>query len=303
MIRFTRSALLLSVLSPCCTAPVVAQASRATSASQAHPGQGAFEVTSGLGRKLYALPDSDAISTARSELAKDPGNVVLVLKLSKAQAGQRQYREAVMTDTHGIARAPSSAELYIERGHRELGLRQFRSAMIDLEHAVQLDPKQLDAHYHLALSHYFEGEFPEAARSFRMALDLAKSDDSIIDCSNWLYVSLRRAGQEKEATDVLKRITPGMTNTEPHLKAYLQLLRFYQGAPESSVLPPRPAPADLEAELGFNTQTYAVGNWHLYHHDAAKATELFQSVVPGQAWNSWGFIGSETELVRMRKAK
>ena len=93
-----------------------------------------------------------------------------------------------------------------------------------------------------------------------------------------------------------------MTNTEPHLKAYLQLLRFYQGAaPESTVLPPHPAAGDTESELGFNTQTYGVGNWHLYNSDPKKATELFKSVVPGEAWNSWGFIGSETELIRMSK--
>ncbi len=261
-----------------------------------------LETTSGLGRKLYALPNSPAIEAARAELAKDPQNVALVLKLSKAQAGQRQYKEAIMTDTSGIASAPSNADLYIERGHRELGLRQFRSAMIDLEHAVSLDPTKLDAHYHLALSHYFEGEFPEAAHSFKAALDLAKTSDSIIDCTNWLYVSLRRAGQEKEAAEALKRITPEMTNTEPHLKAYLQLLRFYQGAaPESTVLPRHPAAGDTESELGFNTQTYGVGNWHLYNSDPKKATELFKSVVPGEAWNSWGFIGSETELIRMSK--
>ena len=45
-----------------------------------------LETTSGLGRKLYALPDSPAIEAARAELAKDPQNVALVLKLSKAQA-------------------------------------------------------------------------------------------------------------------------------------------------------------------------------------------------------------------------
>ena len=303
MLGTSRSTILLSVLCSCLTTPIFGKATQAFPAAPAHEGPGALEVTSKLGRKLYALPDNDAIGAARAELAKDPGSIELILKLSKAQAGRRQYREAIMTDTQGIAHAPSSAELYIERGHRELGLRQFRSAMIDLEHAVQLDPSQLDGHYHLALSHYFEGEFPEAAHSFDMALKLAKSDDSIIDCSNWLYVSLRRAGKEEEAAEVLKRITPGMTNTEPHLKAYLQLLRFYQGTPESTVLPPHPAAGDLEGELGFNTQTYGVGNWHLYNHDPKKAAALFQSVLPGDAWNSWGFIGSETELIRMHVSK
>ena len=290
---------MLSVRRVLCVAAVVSFATPFVMAQQ-----GALETTSGLGRKLYALPDNAAVTSAKAAVAKDPKNVSLYLTLSKAEAGQRQYREAIDTDTQGIALAPSDADLYIERGHRELGLRRFRAAMIDLEHAVSLDPSKLDAHYHLALSHYFEGEFPEAAKSFQSALDLAKSSDSVIDCSNWLYVSLRRAGQEAQAKQVLTRITPEMTNTEPHLKAYLQLLRFYQGvALESTVLPPHPAAGDLEAELGYNTQTYGVGNWHLYHQDVPRAKALFESVVPGEAWNSWGFIGSETDLVRLQKGK
>ena len=290
----------LCLIAACTCVPSLA----AQGASPTAPSNGALEVSSSLGRKLYALPDNAAIVTARAELAKDAGSPALAVKLSKAQAGQRQYREAILTDTQAIALSPNDADLYIERGHRELGLRQFHPAMADLEHAVSLDPAKLDAHYHLGLAHYFLGEFPQAARSFRAALDLAKTSDSIIDCDHWLYVSLRRAGQEQEASEVLKRITPEMTNTEPHLKAYLQLLRFYQGAaPESSVTPPKPAPGDLESELGYNTQTYAVGNWHLYYHDPEGAVPYFASVVTGDAWNSWGFIGSETELSRIRKTK
>jgi tetratricopeptide (TPR) repeat protein len=265
--------------------------------------RGALEVTSGLGRELYALPDDAAIVKARANLEKDPRNVSLVLALSKAQAGRRQYREAIDTCTRGLAFAPKSAELYVERGHRELGLRRFRAAMIDLEHAVSLDPRNLDASYHLALSHYFLGEFDDAAHYFKNALDLARNTDSVIDCSNWLYVSLRRAGKERDAALVLKRITPDMKNTEPHLYFYLRLLRFYQGRiTQEQVLPPKPAsPSDTEAELSFDTVNYGVGNWHLYNHQPAPAVELFRKVVEGQAWNAWGFIGSETELVRMKR--
>ena len=266
--------------------------------------RGALEVTSGLGRELYALADNPAIQTARANLEKDPRNVSLVLALSRAQAGRRQYREAIETCTKGLVFAPSNAGLYIERGHRELGLRRFRAAMIDLEHAESLDPKKLDASYHLALSHYFVGEFYEAAHDFQNALNLAQNNDSVIDCSNWLYVSLRRAGKEEEAAVVLKKITPEVTNTEPHLYFYLRLLRFYQGAiSEQKVLPPKPASADdTETELSFDTVNYGVGNWHLYNHQPAPATELFKKVVTGEAWNAWGFIGSETELVRIKKA-
>lgn len=264
---------------------------------------GALELTSGLGRKLYALPDDENVINARKSLAADPKNVDRVLQLSKAQAARRQYREAVATCTEGLALAPNNADLYLERGHRELGLREFKAAMNDLEQATRLAPQMLDAYYHLGLAHYFSGEFDQAAASFDRARALAKNNDSLIDCSNWLYVSLRRAGKEPEAAQVLTRITPDVKNTEPHIYFYLHLLYFYQGQlTEKAVLPPPPeGPEDLEGELAFDTVSYGVGNWHLYHHDRSHAVDLFKNVVKGQAWNSWGFIGSELELLREEK--
>jgi tetratricopeptide (TPR) repeat protein len=197
-----------------------------TGAGAAH---GALEVTSGLGRQLYALPDDQGVIDARKALAAEPKNVERVLALSKAEANRRQYREAVATSTEGLGFAPNNADLYLERGHRELGLREFRKARSDLEQATRIAPQMLDGYYHLGLSHYFLGEFDQAAASFGKARDLAKTDDSLIDCSNWLYVSLRRAGKEQEAAQVLTRITPAVKNTEPHLLFYLRLLHFYQG--------------------------------------------------------------------------
>jgi len=269
----------------------------------AKAGVPSVEVTSVLGRKLYSLPDDESVTTARKRLAADPKNVALVLALSKAEAGRRQYRQAVATCTRGLLAASKDADLYVERGHRELGLREFRPAMRDLKRATELAPSNLDAHYHLGLAHYFLGEFDAAAASFEAARALAKNNDSLIDCSNWLYVSLRRAGQEARASEALARITPEVKNTEPHLYFYLRLLRFYQGKlTEREVSPPSPAkPGDLEAELSFNTVSYGVGNWHLYHNETPQAISLFKEVVKGEAWNSWGFIGSEAELARAQK--
>ena len=263
--------------------------------------QGPLEMKSGLGRQLHGLPDDATVVSARKDLAADPQSSAKALALSKTLAGRREYREAVAIDTRALASAPDNADLYLERGHRELGLRQFQEARNDLAKATQLAPAMLDAHYHLGLAHYFLGEFKEAAVSFGQARDLAKTDDSLIDCTNWLYVSLRRAGMEAQAAEALARITPAVKNTEPHLYFYLRLLRFYQGKlTEAEVLPASPrGPDDVEGELSFNTVNYGVGNWRLYHGDKAGAAELFRKVVGGQAWNSWGFVGSETDLVRM----
>jgi tetratricopeptide (TPR) repeat protein len=262
-----------------------------------------YETTSGLGRKLYSLPDNETLVSARKALTADPQNAAKALALSKAQAGRRQYQEAIATCTKALALAPKDADLYLERGHRELGLREFGKARTDLEQAVQLAPDNLDAHYHLGLAHYFSGEFATAANSFERARGLAKNNDSLIDCSNWLYVALQRAGKGEQAAKALERITPTVKNTEPHLYFYLQLLHFYQGKlTEAKVLPAKPAgPDDVEGELSFNTVNYGVGNWKLYHGKRAEAMPHFANVVKGEAWNSWGFIGSELELVRGSK--
>lgn len=296
----SRSALYFGIV---CFVAVFGLAGQLSSQAGAESTQGALEVKSGLGRKLYALPDDQNVIEARKNLAVDPKNVVRILQLSKAEAVRRQYREAVATTTKGLAVDPNNAALYLERGHRELGLREFKPAMNDLHQATRLQPDMLDAHYHLGLAHYFLGEFGEAAASFERARALAKSNDSLIDCSNWLYVSLRRAGKEREAAQVLERITPDVKNTEPHLYFYLRLLHFYQGKlTAEEVLPPAPAkPDDLEGELAFDTVGYGVGNWRVYNNHRPEAVVLFQKVVKGEAWNSWGFIGSEVELAHGKK--
>jgi len=263
---------------------------------------GALELTSGLGRRLYALPEDEAVKTARAKLAADPASVSLALALSKAQAARREYKEAVATDTGALAREPKNADLLLERGHRELGLREFAAARKDLELAAAVSPEMADAHYHLALAHYFVGDFAGAAAEFMRARDLrdAKDLDNITDDTAWLYASLRRAGRGAEAEQALTRVPPEYT-VAGHAAIYLQVVRFYQGklTPAQAQAPKPAGPNDSEGELGYNTTSYAVGNWYLYQrHDAARAKAIFGGVVEGEAWNSWGFIGSEVELLK-----
>lgn len=262
---------------------------------------GPLELTSALGRKLYALPDDQKLLDARAKLAADPKNVDSIVALSKAQAARRQYKEAVATDTTGLTQAPNNGTLLLERGHYELGLREFAAAKRDLKRAAEATPDVQEVFYHLGLAHYFLGEFTDAGAAFGKARDLSKNDDAVISCSNWMYASLRRAGKDAQAEEVLARITPDMKNTDPHEAFYLKLLRFFQGKmSEEEVLPPAPQGDDLEAELAFDTTAYGVGNWDLTHQKAQHAQELFSKVVQGQAWNTFGFVGSEIELKRVK---
>jgi len=261
-----------------------------------------LEFTSALGSKYYSLPDEKGVvAEARKNLAADPKSADLLLKLAQAQVSVWQDREAVETLTRALAVSPENADLYTERGHRELPLREFKRALADLDLAVALNPKKMDAYYHLGLAHYFLGEFGQAAAAFRHAVELAPNADERINSSNWLYASLRRAGQPREAAAALEQITPEMKNDAPHTEFYLRLVRVFQGGmSEDQALPPEPPAnsSDTEAELRFDTVAYGVGNWHLYNQRPAKAREYFRRIVKGRVWITWGFVGAEVELLR-----
>jgi len=170
-----------------------------------------------------------------------------------------------------------------------------------LMRAVALDPKRMEAYYHLGLAHYFLGHFDEAAGAFRHAVEFAPNGDERINSTNWLYAALRRAGQPEAAAQALEAIPPEMKNQEPHTEFYLRLVRFFQGRmSEADALPPEPPAGnpDTEAELRFDTVAYGLGNWHLYNHEPAKAQEYFSRIVQGHVWITWGFIGAEREIKR-----
>ena len=263
-----------------------------------------LEATSKLGAKFFSLVDEKgAVAEAQKNLAADPKNPALLLKLAQAQFSVWQDKQAVDTLTRAITISPLDGALYIERGHRELPLRRFTEARADLERGAELDPKNMAAYYHLGLAHYFLGEFAASAAAFHKAVENAPNTDERINSTNWLYASLRRAGKAEEAKQALEAIPPDMTNKEPHTRFYLNLVRLFQGRmSEADALPP-PPPAnnkDPEAELVYDTVAYGIGNWHLYNGDAAKARAYFERIVKGQVWITWGFVGAETELARKK---
>jgi tetratricopeptide (TPR) repeat protein len=259
-----------------------------------------LEVTSPLGTKFYSIPDDKGVvASAQTALAADPKNPGLFLKLAQADAAVWQDREAIEACTRGLAIAPNDAALLTERGHRQLPLRQFAKARADLSRAIELDPKRMDAYYHLGLSHYFLGEFAASADAFRHAVEFAPNDDERINSTNWLYAALRRANRPQEAELAGTAIPPEMKNTAQHTLQYLNLVRLFQGratpAQITPTVPPRDG-SDTEAELAFDTVSYGIGNWELYNGHPDKAREYFRRVLEGKVWITWGFIGAECEM-------
>lgn len=253
------------------------------------------ELISPLGGKFYAQPDEKGVVVeAKKKLAAEPQNVDLIIALGLAQASLWRYHDAIETYTAALKLAPSNAMLYRHRGHRYISTRQFARAVADLEKAAQLNDQDFDIWYHLGLAYYLTGDFAKAAAAYERCRVVSVSDEKLVAVSDWLYMAYRRLNQEKEATQVLARIKPGMESKENIV--YYNRLLFYQGLKTESELLNKEKPSDTE----IATVGYGLANWYLYTGQPAKAREYFERIVAGKAWNAFGFIAAETELVRER---
>src|SRR5512134_3717010 len=63
------------------------------------------------GVEYRALPDTDAIRSARAALAADPTNIARIIDLGVAESGARQFREAIATFPRGLEIEPNNALL------------------------------------------------------------------------------------------------------------------------------------------------------------------------------------------------
>jgi tetratricopeptide (TPR) repeat protein len=255
---------------------------------------------SARGTNYFAQEDATgAVAAAEKALAADPKNVELILALGRAQAGIWQFRDAIATYTRGLALAPDDARFLVARGHRYLSTRQFARARADLERAARLDPKAEGLWYHLGLVHYLTGEFEKAAAAFEKSRDGAADDTARVGPTDWMYMSLRRAGKTAEAAKVLESISADMKIAGNENLYYSRLLLYKGVKTEAELEIPAPS-TDMAAELRAATLAYGLGNWHLYNGNPARARDLFQRAIATRAWPAFGFICAEADLARMK---
>ena len=233
-------------------------------------------------------PDTGPIARAQQAVAADPRNIERLVQLGVAQSGARQFREAIETFTRGLAIAPNDPVLYRWRGHRYLSVRDFDRATADLTRGFQLDSTNYGILYHLGVVRYALGDYDGAADAFRRAQRRAPTADELAGATDWLWMSLSRAGRAAEAKAMLDRRPDSLPTTN----AYARRLRLYRGeiGPESVI-----TAADT-ADVQLATLAYGVGNWHLLRGDTAQARAAFERSVQSGGWPAFGFILSELEL-------
>jgi Tfp pilus assembly protein PilF len=246
------------------------------------------------GVRYTAQPDTGPIARAQAALAADPKNVDKVIALGVAQSGARQFREAIATFTKGLEFAPNNAMLYRWRGHRHLSVREFDKADADLTRCLAIDPNNYGCLYHLGIVNFVRGDFNRAVDLFTRAQPRAPDAGELAGSTDWLWMSMMRAGKRNEAAAMLAR-RPDSLKAAPGY-AYVTRLKLYRG----EITPGQVfSPADT-ADVQVATLSYGLGNWYLVRGDTASAKQWFDRAVKSGGWPGFGFIVSEVELRRLK---
>ncbi|HET9026699.1 MAG TPA: tetratricopeptide repeat protein [Trueperaceae bacterium] len=260
--------------------------------------------------KVYSYQDRhpDAVRVLSDGIARHPDSGLLYRHRGHFKVSIRDFAGAVddfRTSVALLAGQPDEIEYYqaelmpeVERlmlGQESELLAEttaINAANLERLRDVYKGTLQSSAWYHYGLAHYLRGEYDEAADKYRKTLELCVDDDMTVATTDWLYMSLRRAGRHDEAAELLAATDLAMHINEP---SYYRRMEMYKGvtSPETVL-----SPTDGDKKT-LATQGYGVGNWYYYNgrHDEARA--VFERILAVGHRAAFGTIAAEVDLARM----
>lgn len=324
---FSRRPVALTLAGACLVVGALAACQRADApaAPPAPPVAPAYQAVSLLGDTLRTLPLSAEtraryerqLAEARTAYEHAPTDVDSIIWYARRLGYLGQLRESIEVYGRGIALYPDNPWLYRHRGHRYISVRDFASAVTDLEKAAALvegkpDVVEPDGQpnasntpigtlhsnigYHLALAYYLQGKYDLAAKAAQREVTAASNDDRRVSMGHWLYMSLRRQGQDSAAAAVVAPM--GRTMKILENEAYHRLVLLYRGElPPDSVLTTSPTG---ELSVSDASAAYGLATWYSYTGRQDDAVALRRRIVEAGQWGAFGTIAAEAELARLR---
>lgn len=259
------------------------------------------------------------LALARRDYEVTPNDADTIIWLGRRTAYLNRFTEAIDLYSLGIDKHPNDARFYRHRGHRLLTTRRIDQAIADFEKAATLIAGQPDhvepdglpnarntptstlhfnVWYHLGLAYYLKGDLPNALRAYRECLKVSNNPDALTATSHWLYMTLRRMGDEAAAAAVLAPITPEMDIIENG--SYHKLLLMYKGLESPEAL--FQATNQSTEAIDRPTVGYGVGNWYWYNGRKEEAVEVFRQVIAAGPWPAFGALAAEADLAREKIA-
>jgi len=268
------------------------------------------------GRLLYSSqPDSQTVKqweeAKRTHIA-DPEDPEKLIWFGRWTAYKGDFRAAIRIYTRGIQKFPEDARFYRHRGHRYITIREFDRAIDDFEKAVRLiagkedeiepdgRPNSLNIPvstlhnniwYHLGLACYLANDLENALRAYREGIKASTNDDMRTATTHWLYMTLRRMGRDVEAREVLEPVHAEMNVIEN--QAYHRLCLFYKGELVLEELT-----GSEDSQIMNDAAAYGLANWFLYNGKMDEAVEIYESILRGDVWASFGYIAAEADYRR-----
>ena len=276
----------------------------------------AREVAPVLSPETKALYEKNLTDAEQVHLEK-PNEADSIIWLGRRTGYLGQYKNAIRIFSSGAVLHKNDPRFLRHRGHRHLTLRCFDDAIRDFEKAAELikgKPDEIEPDglpnlkniptstlqsniwYHLGLAYYLKGNFSKALQAYEEAEKVSKNNDMRVATSYWHYMTLRRLGKKKEAKKVLEPFRGNVELIEND--EYLKLIRLNRGGVKAETLL-----GSIQGDantLGSASLGYGIGNYFLYNGDRQKAMTIFQKIVAGNQWASFGYIAAEAELGRTR---
>ena len=262
----------------------------------------------------------EQLAEALQALEADPEGVEAFIWAGRRQAYLGDYRGAIETFTRALSLHPEDARLYRHRGHRYISVRELHKALEDFSVAAgliqgtedEIEPDgqpnaagiptstlHFNIYYHYGLAHFVAGDFEEAEPIYRTCMDASIHPDSKVATAHWLYMTLRRLGEDEEARDFILNLDLDTWALEViESGAYLDLLRLYQDGEKN---PGSPMPEMDPSSMDGAAFSYGVGNFLLYNGLEDEARAVFERIVDARGqWASFGYIAAEADLARLR---
>ena len=270
------------------------------------------------GEPLFAgEPSKDLLEKYRQHEAaylSNPEDVEKLIWYARFTAYQGKYEDAIQIFSKGIDQFPRDPRLYRHRGHRYISIRKFDQAINDLEYASQLiqgteneiEPDGMpnaqnipvstlhgNIYYHLGLAYYLKHDFVKAREAYEKCLATSSNPDNVVSATHWLYMINRRMGQKEEAFKYLDPIESDMAVIEN--MNYHQICLFYKGLISMEDL----GNNTTKGGAGADAILYAIGNWHVYEGEKNEAKQVFDEILKGDSWSSFGYIAAEKDFLAL----
>ncbi len=266
------------------------------------------------GEALYSVEPGAGtaanLEAARADYEADSNDADNIIWFGRRTAYAGDYRRAIEIFSEGIEKFPQDPRFYRHRGHRYISIREFDRAIADFEQAanlmrdlpVQVEPDGLpnaqnipltttqgNVWYHLGLAYYLKQDWPNALEAFRNGYNMGGYDDNLVSTGHWIYMILRRMGNDAEAATALDEISADMNIIEN--MSYHELCLLYKGEMEIENMMAANGDDPSNAAVA-----YGIANYFYYNGDRQRSDEMLQRIVSGSSWSAFGFIAAEADL-------